>query len=158
MSATKFPQIEMVDAPDQAPIERTLADHLAITARLENGCALSVTVDGGRPDDAPFSCHIVGTQGELTLRGGSPVGFQGGALILESTVEFAAPDAATAPDLDGLVLNVGELYQRLALDIENNEHRAPDFAHAVRLQKLMRSVDVAAATGTRQTPDDWPLA
>ncbi len=158
MSAIKFPHVEMVDAPDEAPIARTLADHLAITARLENGCALSVTVDGGRPDDAPFSCHIVGTQGELTLRGGSPVGFQGGDLTLQSTVEFAAPDAATAPDLDGLLLNVGELYQRLALDIENNEHRAPDFAHALKLQKLMRSVDVAAATGTRQTPDDWPIA
>ena len=113
-------------------------------------------MDGGRPTDAPFSFHVVGTQGELTLRGGSPFGFQGGELTLEATIEFAAPDAPASPNLSGPLANVGELYQRLALDIERGEHQTPDFAHALRLQKLMRSVDAAAQRGARQTPDDWP--
>ena len=156
MSSIKFPQIEITDAPDEAPITRTLADHLAITARMGNGCALSVTVDAGRPADAPFSCHVVGTKGELTLTGGSPFGFQGGELALQSTVDFAAPDATTAPELTGPLLNVGELYERFALDIENGEHQTPDFVHALKLQKLIRSVGVAAASGARQMPDDWP--
>ena len=158
MSSIKFPQIEITDAPDEAPIERTLADHLAITARLENGCALSVTVDAGRPADAPFSFHIVGTEGELTFRGGSPFGFQGGELTLEASVPFEQPAAPAAPELTGPLANVGELYERFALDIENGEHQTPDFAHALRLQKLIRSVGLASETGLRQTPDDWPTA
>lgn len=158
MSRIKFPQIELLDAPDKAPISRTHADHLAITARFESGCALNATIDGGRPDDAPFTCHIVGTQGELILRGGSPFGFQGGNLTLEATIPFEKPDAPAAPDLSGPLANVGELYKRFALDIENGEHQTPDFAHALKLQKLIRSVNVAAETGARQAPDDWPTS
>lgn len=156
MGSVQYPTVELVDKGET--IARTLPDHLTIGARFESGCALTCEIVGGCAGETPFTFRIVGTQGELTLRGGSMFGFQGGDLTLEANVDFAAPDAATAPELEGPTVNVGELYARFALDIERGEHQTPDFAHALKLQKLIRSVGVAAQSGTRQTPDDWPIA
>ncbi len=158
MSSIQYPQVELLDAPDEPPVERVVPDHLAIAARFESGCMASVEIVGGRGADAPFLFHIVGTGGELTLRGGSPFGFQGGELTLEASVPFEAPDAPSAPGLGGPLANVGELYARFARDIRDEQHGVPDFAHAVRLHKLMRSLEVAVQMGTRQTPDNWPTA
>ncbi len=154
MSSIKFPQVEVMD--EGRTIERTVADHLAIAARFDNGCLASIEIDSARPAPTPFVFQIIGTKGELTLRGGSPFGFQGGDLTLEASVDFEAPDAPSAPELRGPLANVGELYARFALDIRDEQHEVPDFEHALKLHRLVRSLEVAAQSGTRQTPDGWP--
>lgn len=156
MSSIKFAQVEVMD--EGTSIERTVADHLAIAARFENGCLASIEVDSGRPAETPFVFQIIGTKGEITLRGGSPFGFQGGELTLEASVAFDAPEAPSSPQLRGPLANVGELYERFALDVRHDQHKVPTFQHALRLHKLMRSVETAAQSGTRQTPDDWPTS
>jgi len=154
MSSIKYPSVEVIDGPHS--IERTTPNYLAIHARFTNGCVASIEVDSARPAPTPFTLHIIGTDGALTLRGGSLFGFQGGELTLEASVPFAAPDAPSAPELHGPLANVGELYARFARDIRGNERETPNFRHALKLHKLIRAVGVAADSGTRQTPDDWP--
>ena len=156
MSSIKFAQVEVMD--EGRTIERTVADHLAIAARFENGCVASIEVDSARPAETPFVFQIVGSEGEITLRGGSPFGFQGGELSLEASVPFDAPDAPSSPELRGPLANVGELYRCFALDVRHDQHQVPTFQHALRLHKLMRSVEAAAQSGMRQTPDDWPTS
>lgn len=154
MSSIKYPLIEITDGPGS--IQRTTPDHLAIQVRFENGCVLSAEVDSARPAETPFTFQIIGTDGQLTLRGGSPYGFQGGNLFLEASVPFDAPDPPAAPELQGALANVGELYERFARDIQSGEKQTPGFGHALKLHKLIRSLGVAAESGIRQTPDDWP--
>ena len=156
MSSIKYPQVEIMDVPNSVPIERTVADHLAIAARFENGCVASIEVDSARPAETPFTFQIIGTDGDLTLRGGSPFGFQGGNLTLEASVPFEAPAPPSAPELQDALVNIGELYEQFARDIRGGEKQTPDFHHAVKLHKLLRSLDVVAESGMRQTPDDWP--
>lgn len=160
LGSIKTPLVEIMDAVEGElkTVARTLFDHLAIAARFESGCLLSCEVDGGRPAPMPFVFEIIGEEGTLTLRGGSPFGFQGGELTLEASVPFEKPDAPAAPELQGPLANVGELYQRFARDIARDEHQTPDFAHAVRLQKLIASVNASAQSGMAQNRGDWPTS
>ena len=155
MATIKYKSIKLMDAPGEAA--NKTPDHLLVQARFENGCLLSTEIDSGRAaDDTPFIFKIMGTDGQLTLKGGSMFGLQGGDLTLESTVSFDAPDPPVSPELKGPLANVGEMYARLARDIHAGEQTTPNFAHATKLHKLIRSISIAADSGDRQTSDDWP--
>ena len=155
MTATKYESIECLDAPGE--IANETPDYLTVQARFESGCLLSAEIDSGRaPDDTPFVFKITGTEGQLTLKGGSTFGFQGGELTLAATVPFDEPEPPASPELKGPLANVGEMYARLASDVRTGEQTTPSFAHAIKLHKLLRSVGIAAESGDRQQADDWP--
>ena len=116
MTTTKYESIKLMDASGE--VANQTPDYLTVQARFENGCLLSSEIDSGRaPDDTPFAFKIIGTDGQLTLEGGSTFGFQGGELTLESTVPFDDPEPPASPELKGPLANVGEMYARLAHDI-----------------------------------------
>jgi len=155
MTTIKFPQVRLTDVGGH--VARLTADSLSIQARFLNGCLLTAEIDGGRPAGTPFFFQVFGTKGSLALRGGHPYGFQAGDLLLEASIPFQAPDLLSAPEFKGPLTNVGELYARLALDLLRQEHIVPDFAHAVQLHQLIRSVGIAAETGVRETAGQWPI-
>ena len=154
MTAIKYPHVKLTDR--EGYVGRDTPDYLSVQGRFDNGAMLSAELDGGRPGNTSFRFEIVGTNGTMALHGGHPYGFQAGELRLESSVVFEAPDSPAAPGLSGPTANVGELYARFAQDIRSGEHQTPDFAHAARLHRLLRSVRRAAATGERQQDDGWP--
>ena len=154
LSTIMFKDIQLIDPPGKAT--RTSADHLLIQARLLNGCALSVEVAGNRPPGNVYRFRIVGTEGELVLRGDAPIGPQAADLKLEGTVPFDPPVPKVAPHLKGPPINVAELYASFAHDIQSGRNSTPDFAHASRMHRLIDALNRAGATGERQKSDAWP--
>ena len=88
MGSIKYPSVELTD--EAGAITRTVPDHLAIQARFGSGCVLSAEVDSARPAETPFAFQIIGTDGHLTLRGGSPL-----QLSHRGVISVAAGDSLT---------------------------------------------------------------
>lgn len=109
-------------------------------------------VGGVPPEDADFRFELRGTDGWLTLTGGTLYGVQGGDLSLASSISFAAPDKPAAPATTASpALNVAELYACLVRDLQTGSRSAPDFAHARHNTDLMAAVSQAARSGRRWT-------
>jgi predicted dehydrogenase len=151
-----FKDIQLTDPPGKGT--RTSADHLLIQARLLNGCALSVELAGNRPPGSVYQFRIVGTEGELVLRGDHPVGPQASDLKLESTVPFDPPEPKVAPRLEGPPINIAEMYANFGRDIRSGRKSTPDFAHAAQMHRLIDSLNRGGATGELQKSDAWPGA
>jgi predicted dehydrogenase len=151
-----FKDIELIDPPGNAT--RTSADHLLIQARLRNGCALNVELAGNRPLGSAYRFRIVGTEGELALRGDHPFGPQASDLQLEATVPFEPPEPMVAAQLEGPPVNIAEMYASFGRDIRSGRKSTPDFAHAARMHRLIDSINLSGATGERQQSLAWPAA
>lgn len=155
MTKIKYKSIKLADT--SGDVDNKTPDYLLIQGRFDNDCVLSVEVDSGRaPGDVPFTFKIIGTKGQLTLKGGSIFGFQGGELTLAATVPLDNQELTASPELKGPLANVGEMYARLARDLRSGERTTPSFGHATKLHKLIRSIGIAAETGDRQKYNDWP--
>jgi len=151
-----FEHIQLIDPPGTAT--RTTADHLLIQARLLNGCALDVEIAGNRPPGSVYQFRIVGTEGELVLRGDHPFGPQTSDLKLEGTVPFDPPEPKVAPHLQGPPINIAEMYASFGRDIQTGGKYTPDFGHAARMHRLIDSLNRGGATGERQKSNAWPTA
>ena len=156
LSTIMFEDVRLIDPPGRTT--RTSADHLLIQAGLVNGCALNVELAGNRPLGTVFQFRIVGTEGELVLRGDHPFGPQASDLKLEGTVPFEPPEAKVAPRLEGPPVNIAEMYARFGRDIQSGRKSTPDFAHASRMHRLIDSINLGGATGERQKSPAWPTA
>ena len=130
-------------------VERTCADHMLVLGKHEGGCVSTLEVTGG-VGDRPFGFELVGTKGWLRLSSSFPGGFQGGAITLETSLEVEPVPAQSIESLRMAAINVSEVWLRLASDIETGERTVPDFAYAVRLSRLLETIDTASATGARQ--------
>ena len=151
-----FKDIQLIDPPGK--VTRISPDHLLIQARLSNGCALNVEIAGNRPPGSVYQFRIVGTQGELVLRGYHPHGAQSSDLDLEATIPFDPPERKVAPRLEGTPINIAEMYARFARDIQTGQRSTPDFAHAARMHRLIDALDRGGVTGERQKSNGWPTA
>jgi predicted dehydrogenase len=151
-----FRHVHLVDPSGN--LTRTEADHLLIQARLLNGCALNVEIAGNRPPGSLYQFRIVGTEGELVLRGDHPIGPQASDLKLEGTIPFDPPEPKVAPRLEGPPINIAEMYANFARDIQRGRKSTPDFAHAARMHRLIDSIHRGGVTGERQKSDGWPTA
>jgi predicted dehydrogenase len=132
-------------------VERTCADHMLVLGGHAGGGVSVLEVAGG-VTDRTFSLELVGTKGSLVLKMADsfPGGFQAGTIVLETS--FDAPPAP-AHVVDGLKyapVNVAEAWARFADDIENGTFTVPDFGDAVRLTRLLTTIDAASAGGQRQ--------
>ena len=140
-------------------LERTIADHLFFLFETEAGAPVSVEVDGGRPkDDTRFRFEITGESGTLVLEGGAAVGFQAGRLTLAVNGQSEAIDQGELATLPDTAANVGALYAALRDDIANGTRTTPDFAHAVRLTKLLADIDESSKEGRRTSQSGWPVS
>lgn len=138
-------------------LQRTIADHLLITLGIEDGPAVSVEVDGGRPkDDTRFRFDITGENGTLVLEGGAAVGFQAGRLHLLLNGIAETIHQGELAQLSDTAANVGAMYAALREDIASGTRTTPDFAHAVRLTRLLTDIDRASQDGSRAQRSGWP--
>ncbi|MYX59075.1 Gfo/Idh/MocA family oxidoreductase [Streptomyces sp. SID8382] len=146
-----WPHPELLDTGGQAC--REVPDHVDVLARTTTGAVVTADVVGGvPPEDADFRFELRGTDGWLSLTGGSLYGVQGGDLSLASSISFDAPDKPAAPATAASpALNVAELYACLVRDLETGSRSAPDFAHARHNTDLMAGVSQAARSGRRWT-------
>jgi predicted dehydrogenase len=129
-----------------------------VEAHLTNSGALSIEVAGGRPIAATrFRLEVVGDKGTLALDGGAMRGFPTGRLRLSLNDKPQQVDDGETGSLPDTATNVGGIYAALRDDIAQETWTAPDFAHAVRLARLVEDVLSSAQTGTRRSAADWPL-
>lgn len=148
---TLWPHPRLLDTGGRT--RREVPDHVDVLARTATGAIVTADVVGGvPPEDADFRFELRGTDGWLTLTGGTLYGVQGGDLSLASSVPFAAPDRPAAPATAASpALNVAELYACLVRDLRTGGRSAPDFAHARHNSGLMAAVSEAARSGRRWT-------
>lgn len=136
---TQYPDLQVGE--QRTPHHRTVADHVLVQARGQDGRAVSVEVAGGRPaGDTPFRVDIVGERGTLGVRGGAARGFQAGRLTLLRDHQPHEVDLGELAPLDEPVTNVAAVYAALRDDIANDTSTAADFDHAVDLAHLVEAV------------------
>ena len=151
----QYPQIEVGDAKEKRP--RMIHDHVLAQARSSDGAPACVEVAGGRPTgETPFRLEITGDQATLALVGGAAPGFQAGRLTLTLDGEPQDVDEGETAALPDAAVNVAGVYALLRDDIADGTRRAPDFAHAVRLTRLIGDVAESSASGRRAEAGDWP--
>jgi predicted dehydrogenase len=139
----------------------TAPDQVVVAGRLDNGAAVSVSVQGGAAPAGPgFEIRVVGTEATLTIRPAAP----GGIHITDWAVSIARADGSASEDLPvpgrlsavaaaapaGPPRNVAVLYRELARAIAGGPPVTPDFDLAVRHHRLLEEIQRASDTGTRQ--------
>jgi predicted dehydrogenase len=137
----------------------TADDQVCVTGLLDGGAALSIHYRGGHSRGTNLLWEINGTEGDLQLT--APAGQ---AQIFEMTV-LGGKGAQSS--LDGLPVpgeyrwappqgagpstNVAQSYARFARDYREGTHFCPTFDDAVTRHRMLNAIEVAAATGQRQT-------
>ena len=156
LTTIQYPEVEVGD--DAMRQVRSTPDHLLVQARVSDGSALSVEVAGGRPpESATFRLEVTGEEGNLALEGGAVRGFQSGRLRLSLNGKPEHVDEAEIGPMPDPAANVAGMYAALRNDILSETSTAPDFAHAVRLTRLIDDVMSSARTGTRTSAASWPV-
>ncbi|MEV0257826.1 Gfo/Idh/MocA family oxidoreductase [Streptomyces sp. NPDC050732] len=143
------------------PAAMTVDDQIAVIGRLDSGAVVSAHFRGGLSRGTNFHWEINGTEGDLVITGDSGH-LQQAALTVRgargadtATRELPLPeryfDIPELDDVRGLpAYNVGAQYARmLGSDPAESGAPVPDFAHALRRQRLLDAIERAAATGTR---------
>ena len=147
-----WPAVTLTDTGEAS--RRETPDHVDVLGKTQSGAVFTADINGGvAPDDARFTFAIRGSEGWLRLTGCHPYGFQAGDLTLTSDIPFEAPEeAAVAGGFLGAAINVGEIYSRLARDIDADTYVTPGFDHALHNARLIEAVRRAAEDGERQVP------
>lgn len=146
---TLWPTITLTDTAEES--RRETPDHVDVLGKTQSGAIFTADVTGGvAPEEARFSFEIRGSEGWLNITGAHPYGFQAGVLSLTSNIPFAPlDDAAVSGGFLGAATNMGELYARLAHDIEAGTYVTPGFAHGLHNARLIDAVRRAAEGGRR---------
>jgi predicted dehydrogenase len=129
-------------------VKRTCADHMSVTALHEGGCVSMLEVVGGVSNEE-FMLVLQGERGRIRIRGKFAGGFQAANLTLETEVEVAK--MIDAGILQGPPKNVAMAYSRFARDIRAGASTVPDFNDAVRLTRLLETIDRASSNGRERT-------
>jgi predicted dehydrogenase len=132
-------------------------DQVLVTGLLEDGAAFSIHYRGGVSRGTNFLWEINGTEGDLQL------GAAGGqAQIFEMTVRGGNGDQSSLEMLpvpekykwappQGPSTNVAQAYARFARDYREGTHLCPTFDDAVTRHRMLDAIEMATATGQRQT-------
>jgi predicted dehydrogenase len=133
-------KVEIAGTGEQ--VERTCADHMLITGTHDGGCVSSVEIIGGMP--IPLRFELRGTKGTLEITGHHPGGYQCGALTVRCIPEAEAQPAPSLPGLQEAPINVGQMWAQFESDIRTGSHTVPDFDRAVRLSRLLDTIELSS--------------
>jgi predicted dehydrogenase len=155
-TATRRPSVRATDTGEMVPM--TAADQVAVTGTLAGGAVVSAHYRGGRSTGTNFRWEILGTEGDIVVRGQSGHLQYGQVEVLvtdRSTGALTAhpiPDRLRATNTDPQALNhtVAEAYARIALDMRTGSREAPTFADGAHRHRTLAAIERAAATGRRQ--------
>ena len=132
-------------------------DQALVSGLLEGGAAFSIHYRGGVSRGTNFLWEINGTEGDLQLTAAG-----GQVQIFEMTVR-AGKDAQSSLEVlpmpekywwsppQGPSTNVAQAYARFARDYREGTHLCPTFDDAVTRHRMLDAIEMAAATGQRQT-------
>jgi predicted dehydrogenase len=137
----------------------TAEDQVAVTGLLEGGAAFSIHYRGGESRGTNLLWEINGTEGDLqlTAAGGQAQIFEmtvRGGKGAQSAVEvLPVPEQYrwSPPQVPGPSTNVAQAYARFARDYREGTHFCPTFDDAVTRHRMLDAIEMAAATGRRQT-------
>jgi predicted dehydrogenase len=133
-------------------------DQVGVSGLLVSGAALSMHYRGGYSRGTNLLWEINGTEGDLQVTAAG-----GQAQIFEMTVRGgngaqSALEALPVPERYlwspqglGPATNVAQAYARFARDYREGTHLCPTFDDAVTRHRMLNAIEVAAATGQRQT-------
>ena len=151
LGTNQYPQYEVTDSGEKK--DRTIPDHWLIQTDLHSGASLSVEVLGGVPPDSRFRFEIMGDKGLITIGGGAPRGFQSERLTVSVNGKPQLVEEGELASLPDTAVNVGAMYAAFRQDILSNQFTVPDFAHAVRLTKLLDDINASFVSGQRRQID-----
>ena len=155
LTSTQYPQVEVGDPPTLH--HRVTPDHILVQAQLARSGVLAIEVAGGRPaNEVTFSFQIIGSNGEIELRGGAIRGFQSGALELILNGKVRTIDEGELDVMPEIALNVAGVYAALRDDINSGTRSVPDFEHATRLTTLIDDLLLSSKGGLRKSAMGWP--
>jgi predicted dehydrogenase len=137
----------------------TAEDQVCVGGLLEGGAAFTIHYRGGVSRGTNLLWEINGTEGDLQLtaaggqvqifemevRGGT--GAQSGLDVLPVPEQYRW----SPPQPPGPSTNVAQAYARFARDYREGTHLCPTFDDAVTRHRLLNAIEIAAATGQRQT-------
>ena len=137
----------------------TVADQILLAARLAFGATASLHFRGGMSAGTNFLWEINGTAGDLVLTAANGhiqmnaltiQGSQHGDPLrsLEIPQHFQWAPANTP---EGFPRNVGQAYTLIAQDLRDNSRRAPTFADAVHLSKILARIEQSASSAHRES-------
>ena len=137
----------------------TAEDQVCVTGLLEGGAALSIHYRGGVSRGTNLLWEINGTEGDLqlTAAGGQAQIFEmtirGGKGAQSSLEVLPVPEQYrwSPPQGPGPSTNVAQAYARFARDYREGTHLCPTFDDAVTRHRMLNAIEMAAATGQRQT-------
>jgi predicted dehydrogenase len=133
-------------------VERSCADHMLIQGRHPGGCISSIEIVGGDP--VPLRFELRGTAGKLEITGYHPGGYQCADLTVTAPSDAPSAPVTDLAGLEGGAINVAELWRRFEQDIRSGKRTVPDFAMAVKLQRLLDAIEIASDEGRNLTTDD----
>src|SRR6266699_864972 len=137
---------------------RTADDQVCVSGLLEGGAAFSMHYRGGVSRGTNLLWEINGTEGDLQLTAAG-----GQAQIFEMTVHggngkdqalqvLPVPEQyCWSPPQQGPGSNLAQAYVRFARDFREGTHFCPTFDDGVTRHRLLHAIEIAAATGQRQT-------
>ncbi len=133
-------------------------DQVAVSGLLEGGAAFSIHYRGGSSRGTNLLWEINGTEGDLqiTADGGQAQLFEltvrGGKEAQSALDILSVPaDYRWAPPQPGLGTNVAQAWARFACDYREGTHLCPTFEDAVTRHRMLNAIEIAAATGQRQS-------
>jgi predicted dehydrogenase len=155
-SATRRSQVTNTDTGDLVPM--TAEDQVAITGILANGAVAAVHYRGGASEGTTFLWEINGTEGDLQITSPGDLnqghvvirGSSGGQGLTELTVPSSYDDF---PGLRGQPAHaVAHAYAQIRLDLTDDTHVVPDFAHARQVHQLLDAIQQSSAQQSAASP------
>jgi predicted dehydrogenase len=129
-----------------AEVPLSVPDQILLAGQLSNGVAVSAHFRGGLSRATNFHVEVNGTQGDLVIT--SPVGYVGiggmqlmGATDQETLHQLEIPGEYTPRGVEGASQLIASAYINLAADMANGTHTGPNFDDAVRLHRLIDTIE-----------------
>ena len=154
LATTQYPKVTV--GKDAALKTRATSDHVFLQGEFSSGVPVGIEVAGGRSPESPTLFEIAGTVGTLTIRGGAMRGVQSGRLRLLIDGNPETVDEGPIASMPDAAANVAGIYATLHDDIVNDTRNAPDFDHAVRLNRFVDAVLRSSSRGAREAEAEWP--
>jgi predicted dehydrogenase len=136
-------------------IHTDVDDQLAVTGTLAGGAVASIHFRGGDSRGTNFLWEINGTDGDLQVTLDAPPIIQFATVTLQGARDGEMKALPVPPEYELVSAvsgregepgyNVAHGYELLARDLANGAQTTPDFAHAVRRQRLLVDIERSAA-------------
>jgi predicted dehydrogenase len=152
--ASRRTEVKALDTGAMVPM--TAHDQVLLAGVLASGAPVSMHYRGGDARDGQgLHWQINGSEGDLHLEGASghaqQVAFtlKGGRGAEKEMRKMDVPAEFQQGPANALAGNVGRIYARMADDLRHGTHRAPTFADAVEVHKIIDAIERSNATGQR---------